>query len=163
MLRRSHKSNNTSSRPQWEEYSGTLELSEERHREPKHSRRRTERPRKESRVRNLNSSLLTVNEVENIVQDTLEAALVAGNAYLLTTQPEPGDSRESMHQATIKSLGLIRRWVEAQIFGKGGNTTRAEGKKKPKVPISANPKIQFTLQEKLQGAKGRCKEHHHTG
>jgi hypothetical protein len=35
--------------------------------------------------------------------------------------------------------------------------------KKPKVPISANPKIQFTKKEKLQGTKGRCKEHHYAG
>jgi hypothetical protein len=41
------------------------------------------------------------------MQDTPEAALVAAQAYMLTTQPEPRDPRESMHQATIKSLGLI--------------------------------------------------------
>jgi hypothetical protein len=39
------------------------------------------------------------------VQETPEAALVA--AYLLTTQPEPGDPREHMHQAAIRSLGLV--------------------------------------------------------
>jgi hypothetical protein len=39
--------------------------------------------------------------------DTPEAALVATQAYLLTTQPEPRDPRESMHQAAIKGLGLI--------------------------------------------------------
>jgi hypothetical protein len=32
---------------------------------------------------------------------------VAAQAYLLTTQPEPGDPREDMHQASIKSLGLV--------------------------------------------------------
>jgi hypothetical protein len=41
------------------------------------------------------------------VQETPEAALVAAQAYLLTTQPEPGDPREHMHQAAIRSLGLI--------------------------------------------------------
>jgi hypothetical protein len=40
-LRRSHESNSVSSRPQWEEYSGMSESNEERHREPKHNRRRT--------------------------------------------------------------------------------------------------------------------------
>jgi hypothetical protein len=40
-LRRSHESNNMSSRPSWEEYNETSESSEERHREPKHNRRRT--------------------------------------------------------------------------------------------------------------------------
>jgi hypothetical protein len=41
------------------------------------------------------------------VQETPEAALIAAQTYLLTTQPEPGDPREHMHQATIRSLGLI--------------------------------------------------------
>jgi hypothetical protein len=40
-LRRSHESNSESSRSQWEKYSETSESSEERHREPKHNRRRT--------------------------------------------------------------------------------------------------------------------------
>jgi hypothetical protein len=44
---------------------------------------------------------------ENFIQETLEAALVAAQAYLLTTQPKPGDPREHMHQAAIKSLGLV--------------------------------------------------------
>jgi hypothetical protein len=38
----------------------------------------------------------------------------------------------------------------------------AEGKTKPKFAISANLKIQFTQKEKLQGTKGRRKEHHCT-
>jgi hypothetical protein len=41
------------------------------------------------------------------MQDTPEETLVAAQAYLLTTQPEPGDPHESMHQAAIKSLRLI--------------------------------------------------------
>jgi hypothetical protein len=41
------------------------------------------------------------------VQETPEAALVAVQVYLLTTQPEPGDPREHMHQAAIKILGLV--------------------------------------------------------
>jgi hypothetical protein len=41
------------------------------------------------------------------MQETPEAALVAAQAYLLTTQPEPGDPREHMHQAAIRSLGLV--------------------------------------------------------
>jgi hypothetical protein len=40
-LRRSQEDNSMSSRSHWEEYSETSESSEERHREPKHSRRRT--------------------------------------------------------------------------------------------------------------------------
>jgi hypothetical protein len=41
------------------------------------------------------------------VQETPEAALVAAQAFLLTTQPEPGDLREHMHQDAIRSLGLV--------------------------------------------------------
>jgi hypothetical protein len=48
------------------------------------------------------------------VQETPEAALVAAQTYLLTTQPEPGDPREHMHQAAIRSLGLI----EDKLMGK---------------------------------------------
>jgi hypothetical protein len=44
---------------------------------------------------------------EDFVQETLEAALVAAQAYLLTTQPKPGDPREHMHKAAIRSLGLV--------------------------------------------------------
>jgi hypothetical protein len=47
------------------------------------------------------------DEEEDFVQETPEAALVAAQAYLLTTQPKPGDRREHMHQAAIQSLGLI--------------------------------------------------------
>jgi hypothetical protein len=81
--------------------------SEERHREPKHNRRRAEQPRQEIHTQNLNSSFLIVDETGSIVPETPEAALVAAQAYLLTTQPEPGYPRESMHQAAIKGLGLI--------------------------------------------------------
>jgi hypothetical protein len=54
------------------------------------------------------------------LQETPEAALVAAQAYLLTTQPEPGDPREHMHQAAIRSLGLVedklrRRSLERKV------------------------------------------------
>jgi hypothetical protein len=101
-LRRSHKSNGASSRLQWEEYCETSESSEERYHEPKDNRRRTGRSGKESR-----NSFVAAEEEENIMQDTPEAALVAAQAYMLTTQPEPGNPRESLHQAAIKSLRLI--------------------------------------------------------
>jgi hypothetical protein len=77
-LRRSQENNSTSSRSLWEEYSETSESSEERHREPKHSRRRTEWPNKEDHTRSINTLLL--DEEENFIQDTPEAALVAAQA-----------------------------------------------------------------------------------
>jgi hypothetical protein len=44
---------------------------------------------------------------EDFVQETPEVALVAAHAYQLTTQPNPGDPREHMHQAAIRSLELV--------------------------------------------------------
>jgi hypothetical protein len=41
------------------------------------------------------------------VEETPKAALIAAQAYLLTTRPEPGDPREDMHQAAIRSLGIL--------------------------------------------------------
>jgi hypothetical protein len=97
------------------------------------------------------------------MQDMPEAALVAPQAYLLTTQPEPGDPREIMHQAAIKGLGLIRDKLKQKSLEKETTRHEQKEKKKPMVPILTNPKIQFTQQEKLQGTKGQHKEHHHTG
>jgi hypothetical protein len=79
-----------------------IRIKQKRYREPKHNRKRIKWLGKASR-----NSFVAVDEEENIMQDTPEAALVAAQAYLLTTQLEPGDPRESMHQAAIKSLGLI--------------------------------------------------------
>jgi hypothetical protein len=59
-------------------------------------------------MQNLDSSFLSIDERGNIIPKTPEEALVVAQAYLLTTQPAPGDSRESMLQAAIKGLGLIR-------------------------------------------------------
>jgi hypothetical protein len=47
-----------------------------------------------------------------------EATLVAAQAYLLTTQPEPGDLREHMHQAAIKSLGLVEDELKQKSLGR---------------------------------------------
>jgi hypothetical protein len=90
--------------------------SEERHREPKHSRRRTERPRKEDRAKSISTPLS--DKEEDFVQETPEAALVAAQAYLLTTQPEPRDPQEHMHQAAIKSLGLVGDELKQKYLGK---------------------------------------------
>jgi hypothetical protein len=38
---------------------------------------------------------------------TPEAALIAAQAYLYTTQPNPGDPRENMHRAPLKGLRLV--------------------------------------------------------
>jgi hypothetical protein len=112
MFMRSRDYNSTSSGGYWDEYSDDSECSMERHRDPKHNRRITAQGREESYVKSL--SVQQSEEEEDFVQETPEAALIAAQAYLLTTQPEPGDPREHMHQAAIRNLGL----VEDKLMGK---------------------------------------------
>jgi hypothetical protein len=59
----------------------------------------------------------------------LKAALVAAQAYLLTTQPEPGDPREHMHQAAIKSLGLVEDKLRQHSSEKKSTYYEDQGKK----------------------------------
>jgi hypothetical protein len=94
-----------SSEAYWDEYSDASESSEERHRDPKHSRRTTVWAREESHIKRIREH--PSDDEEYFVQETPEAALVAAQAYLLTTQLEPRDPREHMHQAAIRSLGLV--------------------------------------------------------
>jgi hypothetical protein len=79
--------------------------SEQRYRKPKHSRRKTAQPRKEDHARSISTPLL--DEEEDFIQEMPEAAIVAAQVYLLTMQLEPEDPQEHMHQAAIKSLGLV--------------------------------------------------------
>jgi hypothetical protein len=89
----------------WDEYSEASQSSRERHIDPKHSWRTTAWARKESHVRSVSAH--PSDDEEDFVQETPEAALVAAQEYLLTTQLEPRDPQEHMHQATIRSLGLV--------------------------------------------------------
>jgi hypothetical protein len=97
-LRRSQENYSMSSGAYWGKYNDESE-SRERNRDPKHSRRTTAWAREEICVKSV-SEHPSDNE-EDFMQETPEAALVAAQAYLLTTQPEPGDPREHMHQAVI--------------------------------------------------------------
>jgi glucan phosphorylase len=74
------------------------------------------------------------------MQDTPEAALVAAQAYLLTTQPKPGDLWESMHQAAIKSLGMIRDELRQKNWWKRGQHTKNRLEKEGKSPNLSEPK-----------------------
>jgi hypothetical protein len=95
MFMRSRGDNSMSSGGYWDEYSDASECSMERHRDPKQNRRTTAQIREESYMKNLSAQ--QSEEEEDFVQETPEAVLVAAQAYLLTTQPEPGDPREHMH------------------------------------------------------------------
>jgi hypothetical protein len=70
--------------------------------------------RQEKKAMRKSLSAQQSGEEEDLMQETPEAALVAAQAYLLTTQPEPGDLWEHMHHAEIRSLGLI----EDKLMGK---------------------------------------------
>jgi hypothetical protein len=100
----------------WDDYSGDSEYSRERRGDPKHNRGAAAQSRKERYSRSITPQ--PEEEEEDFVQETPEAALIAAQAYLQTTRPEPGDPREDMHQAAIRSLGM----VEDKIRGKGPET-----------------------------------------
>jgi hypothetical protein len=92
-------------------------------------------------------------EEEDFVQETPEATLIAAQAYLLTTRPEPGDPREDMHQAAIRSLGI----VEDKIMRKGPeakSTSYKEGQKEEfKHKFTRNESSESSEEERRQKRK----------
>jgi hypothetical protein len=105
-----------------------------RNREPKHRRRKTTRGREEKCARSINAPLS--DEEENFIQETPEAALVAAQAYLLTMQLKPGDPREHMHQAAIKSPGLVEDKLRQHSSEKKLTYYENQGKKSQKYQSS---------------------------
>jgi hypothetical protein len=124
---RSQENNNVSSGRYWDEYSDTSESSIERHRDPKHSRRTTTWAREESHIKSISAHPL--DDEEDFVQETPEVALVVAHAYLLTTQPKPGDPREHMHQAAIRSLGLVEDKLKKYLLEKRRHIIRRSERK----------------------------------
>jgi hypothetical protein len=88
-FRISQENNIISSGAYWDKYNDASESSMERHRDSKHSRRTTVWAREESHIKSISAHPL--DDEEDFVQETPEAALVAAQAYLLTMQPKPGD------------------------------------------------------------------------
>jgi hypothetical protein len=123
--------NNSISR---EEYwdSKDFEYNRERHGDPKHNRGATARSREERYSRSPTPQL--EEEKDDFIQETPEAALIAAQAYLLTTGPEPRDPREDMHRAAIRSLGI----VENKIREKGPETKSTSYKEKKKEKLMYN-------------------------
>jgi hypothetical protein len=68
----------------------------------------------QSLSKTLDSSFLSVDEQGNIIPKTPEAALVAAQAYLHTTRPNPGDPREHMHQAAPQGLKMVGNKLSAK-------------------------------------------------
>jgi hypothetical protein len=69
---------------------------------------------RQSISKNLGSSFLSVDEQGNIIPKTPEAALVAAQAYLHITRPNPGDPREHMHRAALNGLKMVGNKLSAK-------------------------------------------------
>jgi hypothetical protein len=108
----------------------------ERHRDPKHNRRITAHIREESYAKS--QRVQQPEEEEDFIQETLEAALVAAQAYLLTTQPEPGDPREHTHQAAIRSLGLVENRLRGNLLEEKATHRKERRKEEFKCKPSRN-------------------------
>jgi hypothetical protein len=89
---------------------------------------------RQSISKNLDSSFLSVDEQGNIVPKTPEAALVAAQAYLLTTRPSPGDPREHMHRAALNGLNMVGHKLSA----KGEEAYHHKEAHKPRSPHRHN-------------------------
>jgi hypothetical protein len=151
MIMRSPDYNSTSSGGYWDEYSNSSESSMERHRDPKHSRRTTARTVEESYTKSPSAN--PPEEEEEFVQETPEAALVAAQVYLLTTQPKPRDPREHMHQATIQSLGLVEDKLRGNLPEKKSTHRREKQKEEVKRKSSRNETSESSKDEKCQKRK----------
>jgi hypothetical protein len=82
-----------------------------------------------------------------------EVALVATQAYLLTTQPEPRDPREHMHQATIRSLGLIEDGLRKHLPEKKATYHKEKRKESLKRQPSQNETSDSSGDEKCKARK----------
>jgi hypothetical protein len=145
-MRRSQENNSVSSGAYWDEYSEASDSSIERYREPKHNRRTIARAREENRTKSI--SAYPSDDEEDFVQETPEAALVATQAYLLTTQPEPGDPREHMHEAAIRSLGLVEERLRKHSLEKKTTCYEDKGKESIKYQSSQSQTSDSLVDEK---------------
>jgi hypothetical protein len=89
---------------------------------------------RQSLSKNLDSSFLSVDEQGNIIPKTPEAALVAAQTYMYTTQPSPGDPREHMHRTALQGL----RMVGNKLTAKGEEAHRNKETHKPRSPRRHN-------------------------
>jgi hypothetical protein len=151
MFMRSPDYNSTSSGGYWDEYSDSSESSMVRHRDPKHSRRTTTRTIEKSYTKSPSANPLEAEE--EFVQETPEAALVAAQAYLLTTQPKPGDPREHMHQAVIRSLGLVEDKLRGNLPEKKVTHHRERRKEEVERKSSRNETSESSEDKKRQKQK----------
>jgi hypothetical protein len=151
MFMRSQGDDSISSEEHWDEYSDASESSMERHKDPKHKRRTTARVVEGSYTRSPSAN--QPEEKEEFVQETPEAALIAAQTYLLTTQPKPGDPREQMHQAAIRSLGLVEEKLKGNISEKKSTHHSKRKKEEVKRKFLWNETSESSEDEKIQKRK----------
>jgi hypothetical protein len=97
------QNNNSISREEyWEDHSKDSEYIRERHGDPKHNRGVTARSREERYSRSPTPQL--EGEEDDFIQETPEAALVAAQAYLLTTRPELGTREKICTEPRYEAL-----------------------------------------------------------
>jgi hypothetical protein len=87
------------------------------------------------------------------MEETPEAALVAAQAYLLTKQPKPGDPREHMHQAAIRSLGLVEDRLRKHLPKKKATYHKVKRKESFKRQPSQNKTSESSCNEKCKARK----------
>jgi hypothetical protein len=150
-IMRSPDYNSTPSEGYWSEYANSSESSMERHKDPKHSRRTTARVVEESYTRSPSAN--QPEEEEEFIQETPEAALIAAQAYLLTTQPKPSDPREQMRQAAIRSLGLVEEKLKGNFLEKKSTHRSKRKKEEVKRKSLRNETSESSEDEKSQKIK----------
>jgi hypothetical protein len=145
-IRRSQENNSVSSGTYWDEYSEASESSGERHKDPKHNRRTIAWAREENHARSISAH--PSDDDEDFVKERPEVALVAAQAYLLTTQPEPRDPWEHMHQAAIRSLGLVEDRLRKHSPEKKATQYEDKGKENIKYKSSQRQASDSSSDEK---------------
>jgi hypothetical protein len=115
---------------------------------------------RQSISKNLDSSFLSVDEQGNIVPKTPKAALVAAQAYLYTTRPNPVDPREHMHRASLNGLKMVGNKLSA----KEEEAYCTKGTHKPRSPRRHNsPRHRSGSRRSRTPSPGRHKSPKHGG
>jgi hypothetical protein len=89
---------------------------------------------RQSISKNHYSSFLSVDDQGNIIPKTPKVALVAAQAYLYTTRPNPGDLREHMHRAALNGLKMVGN----KLLAKEEEVYRNKRTHKPRSPRRHN-------------------------
>jgi hypothetical protein len=92
-------------------------------------------------------------EEVDFIQKTPEAGLVAAQAYLLATRPEPGDPREDMHRAAIRSLGIVEGKLREQGPETKSTNYKGNGEEKLRYNFKDNEYSESSEEKKRQKRK----------